>query len=116
MKFALLALLFSFTPTAANAGGLFGGNTIDDVFTVKAMDSKQATLEGAPKGLKTGDSLYFARSPFKFAVTAVTGNKVTIALPDKNDLAVGNTLMRKETDAIKKAIDTEGRLKQALDE
>lgn len=116
MKFTLLALLFAFTPTASNAGGLFGGNTIDDVFTVKSMEGKQAKLEGTPKGLKAGDTLYFARSPFKFTVTAVSGNQVTIALPGTQDLAVGNTLMRKEPDTVKKALDTEGRLKQALDE
>jgi hypothetical protein len=116
MKKNLFTLLFILTPHFALAGGLFGGNMLDDTFPVKKIEGKEATAEGAPKDLKAGNYLYFARSPFKFKVTAVTGNQVTIALPEKHDLAVGNTLVRKETDAMKKAIDTEGRLKQALDE
>jgi hypothetical protein len=116
MKKTLFALLFILAPHFAQAGGLFGGNSLDDVFKVTKLEGKEATTEGTPKDLKAGDWLYFARSPFKFKVTAVTGNKVTIALPEKHDLGIGQTLVRKETDAMKKAIDTEGRLKQALDE
>ena len=107
---------FLLAPHFAQADGLFGGNKIDDVFTVKKIAGKEATLEGDVKNLKAGDTLFFNRSPFRFKVTAAAGNQVTIALPEKQDLAVGNSLVRKETDAMKKASDTEGRLKQALDE
>ncbi|MGZ3651096.1 MAG: hypothetical protein ACXVB9_20770 [Bdellovibrionota bacterium] len=114
MKHILAALFFVSLP--AFAGGMFGNNTLDDMFTVKKIEGKQATLEGASKGLKAGDLLYFARSPFKFTVTGVAGNQITIALPEKQDLAVGNNLMRKENDQVKKAIETESKLKQALEE
>ena len=114
-KFFWTALLLLVLPLIANAGGLFV-NTIDDLLSVKKLDAKQATLEGSTKGLKEGDSVYFVRSPFKFTVTSVTGNTATIALPEKHSLAVGNTLMRKEDNQVKKALDTENRLKQALEE
>lgn len=92
------------------------GNAPDDLFTVKKIAAKQATLEGAAKALKKGDTLYFARSPFKFTVTEAAGTKVTIALPEKHDLSLGDNLIRNLTDEIKRAISTETRLKQALDE
>ncbi len=97
-------------------GSSFSGNKLDDVFTVKSIEGKSAVTEGSPKSLKAGDTLYFARSPFKFSVTAVKGNQVTIALPDSHDLAVGQTLMRNITEQVKKSLDTESRLKQALEE
>ncbi len=112
-KFLVLAGLFlSLTALA----GPFGGNKVDDLFTVKSLDGKQATLDGKAKGLKEGDTLYFARSPYKFSVTAVSGNQVTIALPEKHDLATGATLMRNSTEQVLKAIDTESKLKKALEE
>jgi hypothetical protein len=110
-----LVCLLAILPLVAHAG-LFGNNTTDDIFTVKKVDAKDATAEGTPKDLKVGDMLYFARSPYQFRVLEVKGNMVRIALPDKQDLAVGNTLMRKDNDQIKKGIDTEKKLKQALDE
>lgn len=94
----------------------FGGNSLRDVFTVRKIEGKRAVTEGAPEGLKEGDSLYFARSPFKFTVVSVEGSQVTVALPDKSDLKVGQTLIRNPNDQIKKALNTEKRLKQALEE
>lgn len=107
--FTLLCLMFSFS-LSAMAGGL------DDMFTIKQVDGAQATLEGKPLGLKAGDKLYFARSPFNFSVQSVTGNQVVIALPAGHDVAVGQTMVRNPTDAMKKAMDTENRLKKALEE
>ncbi len=97
-------------------GSSFTGNKVDDMFTIKSISGKTAVTEGAAKGLKAGDSLYFARSPFKFTVTEVKGNQVTVAIPETNDLAVGQTMMRNITEGVKKSLDTEGRLKQALEE
>lgn len=114
MKTVLAALILALFTLPAHAG-LFGGG-IDDDFTVKTLDGKTATLEGQAKTLKEGDLLYFVRSPYNFTITAVKGNTVTIALPEKQDLKVGNVLSRKETDQIKKAIETEKKLKQALEE
>ena len=110
-RIALWGILLAFHPE-----GRAANNTIDDLFTVKRLEAKEAELEGSPKGLKAGDPLYFARSPFKFTVTAVSGKKVTIALPEKHDLSVGNTLMRHLTDTVIKSLDTEIRIKQALEE
>ena len=87
-----------------------------DDFTVKQVKGRAAVLEGSAKGLKVGDMLYFARSPFKFTVAAVKGNLVTITLPEKNDLAVGNAVLRTPTEQIKKSLETQSRLKQALEE
>ncbi len=97
-------------------GSSFAGNKVDDMFIVKSMVDKSATLEGAPKSLKEGDTLYFSRSPFKFTVTAVKGSQVTVGLPDNHDLAVGQSLMRNITPQVKKSLETESRLKQALEE
>jgi hypothetical protein len=116
MKIALLTLFFAFAPGISHAGSLFGGNKIEDTFTVKSMEGKLAKLEGTAKNLKAGDLLYFPRSPFKFTITTVSGNVVTIALPEKQDLAVGSALVRKEPESVKKALETESRLKQALDD
>jgi hypothetical protein len=113
--FWIVMLCLSFLPVPAAHAGLFG-SSVDDLLTVKKLEGKQAILEGSSEGLKAGDSVYFARSPYHFTVTAVQGGQVTIALPEKNDLAVGNTLMRHENDQVKRAIDTERRLKQALEE
>jgi hypothetical protein len=108
---ALLCALAT-TPLVTQAKG----NLIDDLFTVKKLEAQQASLEGESRGLKEGDLLYFARSPYRFKVLSVKGNQVKIALPERTDLAVGQNLMRNPTDGIKKAIDTEKRLKQALEE
>jgi hypothetical protein len=96
--------------------GFAHANSIDDMLTVKQVSGQQATLEGKTNGLKAGDKIYFARSPFQFSVTAVTGNQVTIALPSGNDVAVGQTMVREPTASMKKAIDTEERLKKALED
>ena len=118
MKRALALLFFCLTVLfpAQSFASAFAGNTLDDMFSVKSIDEKEAVLEGNPKNLKEGDLLYFVRSPFKFPVTSVKGNKVTVSLPRGNDLAKGNTLMRHPTEQVKKALDTESRLKQALEE
>jgi hypothetical protein len=109
MRFFVLIALMIGASAQAN-------NTIDDMFNVIEIKGKQAFLEGKTKGLKAGDSLYFARSPFQFKIEAVTGNKVTIALPDKHDLTATNALIRNPTPSILKSIATENKLKQALEE
>lgn len=91
-------------------------STLEDVFTVKSIEGQTATVEGKANGLKAGDQLYFARSPFHFTVTDVKGDKITISLPTRHDLSLGNTLIRTPTPAMKKAIDTEDRLKKALED
>jgi len=115
LKLIISLPFFALLPSLALASA-FSGNTIDDLFTVKKIEAKQATLEGQAKTLKEGDTLYFARSPYKFTITSVKGNVVTIALPDGHDLAVGQNLMRNITGHVKQALDTEKRLKQALEE
>lgn len=113
-KFCLfLALL---TNTALGAQSPFGGNRVDDLFSVKSVDGRQAILQGKAQALKTGDLLYFTRSPFKFTVSEIRGGEIVIALPESHDLSVGNTLMRSPTDAVKKNLNTESKLKQALEE
>lgn len=114
--FSIQFLAFCALSSALAFGSAFSGNTIDDLFTVKKIEGKQATVEGKAKGLKEGDSLYFARAPYKFTVTAVKGDQVTIALPDTHDLAVGQALMRNMTDVVKRYLNTEKRLKQAMEE
>ena len=109
MRFSLLliSLIWCFS---ANA------DTIDDMFSVKEIKSKQALVQGKVKDLKAGDFLYFARSPFRFKVESVKGSDVTIVLPERHDLAVGNTLVRNATPSMLKSIDTESKLKSALEE
>jgi hypothetical protein len=109
---ALLAFQF---PFEAGANSAFSGNKLDDTFPVVSIEGKQATLKGEPKSLKAGDKLYFARSPFEFTVASVSGKQVTVDLPDSHDLAVGNSLVRNLTAVIKKGMDTQKRLNQALE-
>jgi hypothetical protein len=111
----LLRLLVCLTLSLTFAG-MAHATSIEDLLTVKQVSGQQATLEGKTAGLKAGDKIYFARSPFQFSVTAVTGNQITIALPSGNDVAVGQTMIRQPTAAMKKAIDTEERLKKALED
>ncbi|MGZ3694599.1 MAG: hypothetical protein ACXWQO_10490 [Bdellovibrionota bacterium] len=91
-------------------------SNIEDMLTVKQVQGQTATLEGKMTGLKAGDKVYFARSPFQFTVTAVTGNTATIALPTGSDVAANQTMIRQPTDAMKKAMNTEDKLKKALEE
>lgn len=111
----LIATIQIALPSAALASA-FAGNTLRDTFEVKEIANGQAICEGDPKGLKAGSTLYFPRSPFQFQVTEVKGNRVTVSLPDKHDLAVGQNLLRNLSESIKKAMDTEHRLKEALEE
>jgi hypothetical protein len=90
--------------------------TMEELLTVKTVDGQKATLEGKTDGLKAGDQLYFARSPFHFTITEVKGEKITITLPGNHDVKVGNTMLRTPTPSMKKAIDTEDRLKKALED
>lgn len=112
----LMILLQCLSPAAAFAGSAFSGNKLDDLFTVKSVTGKAAIAEGKPNGLKEGDTLYFVRSPYKFTVSDVKGNLVTVTLPAEHDLAVGQTLTRNPNEQMKKNIETENRLKQALEE
>lgn len=91
-------------------------NTLDDTFNVVEIKEKQAIVEGKPKDLKVGDKLYFVRSPFQFTVEAIKGDKVTVTLPEKHDLTTSNSLMRNAIPSVKKSIETESKLKQALGE
>jgi len=111
-----LILTFLLQVSTAAASGLFGNNKADDVFAVKQLDGKQLVVEGAAKNLKAGDTLYSQKSPFKFTVTEVKGNTITLSLPDRHELKEGMSLLRMPTDPIKKALDTEAKLKQALEE
>ena len=88
----------------------------EDSFTVKELRGKQAVVTGPGKELKSGDFLYLGRSPFRFRIDSVTDNQVTIQLPAKSDLAIGNSLLKTPNEAIKKGIATEERLKEALGE
>jgi hypothetical protein len=115
MKYALI-LTFLLQISTASANGLFGNNKVDDVFAIKQLEGKQLVATGAPKGLKPGDILYSQKSPFKFTVTEVKGNSVTLTLPERHELKEGMSLLRMPTAPIKKAIETEARLKQALEE
>lgn len=108
----LFAFLFLLLPFVSYAGD----NTLDDAFRVKSIKGQQAVVEGKSKDLKSGDILYFGRSPFKFTVDSVSGGLITINLPPSHDLQVGNTLVRNPTDSILKSIDTEKKLKTALEE
>lgn len=112
----LLILTLLFQLNAARADGLFGKNKAGDSFAVKAVEASQATLEGTPEDLKVGDTLYFTRSPFKFTVTGIKGNQVTVALPPSHSLTVGAALLRYSNDNIKKNMQTESKLKQALED
>lgn len=94
----------------------FAGNTIDDMLTVKKVEGQQAVLEGKTAGLKAGDKLYYYRSPFQFPITAVNGNQVTVTLPANSEITAGQNMVRQPTDSMKKAMDTEEKLKKALEE
>lgn len=109
-------LCFSLLLAPLGAHALLGGNTAEDSFAVKSVEGRQAQLEGTVKDLKVGDTLYFVRSPFKFTVTAVSGNKVTVALPDNHGINPGHALLRHPNEMIKKGMATENKLKQALEE
>jgi hypothetical protein len=115
MRTLVLLALFLHMPMAM-AGGIFGNNKIEDSFSVKSVEGNQAVVTGKPAGLKVGDYLYFNRSPFRFQVTAIEGEKVTVALPERHELKPGFALLRNANDQIKKSIDTESRLKKALEE
>jgi hypothetical protein len=114
MRIILLLALLLQGPLAM--AGIFGNNTMEDSFAVKKVENGKAVVEGTPKDLKVGDDLYFVKSPFHFKVTAIEGNKVTVAVPGDSKLVVGNALLRHDNPQIRKNIDTEKRLKQALEE
>ena len=115
MKYALILTLL-LQATSASANGLFGNNKADDVFAIKQLEGRQLVVEGTPKSLKSGDHLYSPKSPFKFTVTDVKGNSITLALPERHELKEGMSLLRSPTAPIKKALETEAKLKQAIEE
>lgn len=110
ISFVLYSLMLSLS-TPALAGSA-------DYFIVKEVKGKQAILTGDTNGLKAGDIVYYGHSPFRFTISSVTENELTISLPEgaSTDLKNGSTLLREPTTAIKKGINTERRLKQALEE
>jgi hypothetical protein len=105
---SLFLALLALVPTAK------ADNTLNDVFTVTAVNGAQATLTGKVESVKAGDSLYFIRSPFKFKVLSAGTNSVVIELPPSSDVVVSNTMVRNPTPTIKKALETESKLKSAL--
>lgn len=110
MKF--LALILLLIPALVRAEE----NNINDFFPVKEITGSHAVVEGKVMSLKAGQYLYFNRSPFRFLIESVSGNRITVKLPASHDLKVGQGLVRNATDAMKKAMDTEKRLKSALEE
>jgi hypothetical protein len=112
----ILTLTALFYSTIASSFAFFGDNKADDSFPVKKIEGKVATLNGTVKDLKVGDTLYFVKSPYRFTVTEIKGKEVTISLPENHTLVEGSALLRKITPAIKKNLDTEVKLKQALEE
>jgi hypothetical protein len=112
----ILAFTALFCSTLTNSHAFFGDNKADDSFAVKKIEGKTAMLTGTVKDLKVGDTLYFVKNPYQFTVTEIKGKEVSIALPDNHSLVEGSALLRKITPTIKKNIDTESKLKQALEE
>lgn len=113
-KTILIALAFSLAMPQAFA--FLGDNKKDDSFAVVKIEDKIATLSGEIKDLKVGDKLYSVKSPYQYTVTEIQGKVVTVALPENHKLTESSALLRKITPAIKKNIDTESRLKDALGE
>jgi hypothetical protein len=87
-----------------------------DSFVVKSVGNGSAVVSGEAKGLKAGDSLYYARSPFRFTVTEVKGSQITIALPSSHDLKPDTMLLRSSNESIQKNMETEMKLKRALED
>ncbi|RZA08062.1 MAG: hypothetical protein EOP11_05975 [Proteobacteria bacterium] len=106
--FASFLLALCLTTLPARAAG--------DSFSVKSVAGGTAMLSGDTAGLKAGDTLYYARSPFKFNVTDVKAGQVTIALPASHDLKVDSVLLRSSNQSIQKNMDTEAKLKRALED
>jgi hypothetical protein len=108
------ALVFSLAMPHALA--FLGDNKKEDSFAVVKIEEKTATLSGEIKDLKVGDKLYSVKSPYQYTVSEIQGKIVTVTLPDGHKLTESSALLRKITPAIKKNIDTESRLKEALEE
>lgn len=102
-----LAVLILALPAAFAAG---------DTFVVKSVEGGTAVLSGDAKGLRAGDTLFYARSPFRFTVSDVKGSQVTISLPASHDLKPDVVLLRAPSDAIQKNMQTEQKLKRALED
>ena len=113
-KTILFLSFFLFSQPMAQA--FLGDNKKDDSFSVVKIEEKTATATGEVKDLKVGDKLYAVKSPYQYTVTEIQGKIVTVALPEKHQLTEKAALLRKITPAIKKNIDTEARLKEALGE
>ena len=113
-KTILFLSLFLFSQPMAQA--FLGDNKKDDSFSVVKIEEKTATATGEIKDLKVGDKLYAVKSPYQYTVTEIQGKMVTVALPEKHQLTEKAALLRKITPAIKKNIETEARLKEALGE
>lgn len=109
MKYALLLALLFAAALPARAGK-------EDSFTVTTVEGNSAKVSGEAKGLKAGDVLYFARSPFKFTIAEVRSNELTLSLPDRHGLTPNSVLLRAPDATIKKNMDTEAKLKRALED
>jgi hypothetical protein len=102
-----LALLILALPAAFAAA---------DSFVVKSVAGGSAVLSGDASGLKAGDVLYYARSPFRFTVTDVKPAQVTIAVPGNSDLKPDAVLLRSANSVIQNNMETEQTLKRALED
>ena len=85
-------------------------------YDVLVVEAGKAEVSGDPAGLSVGADLYYARSPFKFTITAIRGNVITVALPERHELRPKQTLYRAPTDAMKKSMKLEAKLKHALED
>jgi hypothetical protein len=87
-----------------------------DALVVKAIDGNKAKLIGNAQGLKSGDYLYFSRSPFRFTISEVKGNEITIDLPNGSAPPVNSSLLRAPDESIKKNMQMEQKLKHAIED
>jgi hypothetical protein len=113
---SFLTAFFTFLLAQNAFASAFSGNTVDDMFAVKKVENGQAELEGKAKGLKAGDILYFIRAPYQFTVKSVHGDSVIVVLPEGAHLEKGNSLVRHQTDQMRKMQQTEMNLKNALED
>jgi hypothetical protein len=95
---------------------LAGAHPLGDSLPVVAVNGTKATAHGEARGLLVGDFLYFPRSPFKFPITAVKGQEVDVAIPAGYDLMVGAQLLRTPNDRVQSNMQTEQKLKHAIED
>lgn len=107
MSLILRSLLVLF---ALSSAVVKADSPLDNVFNVDTVKDGKAVVEGNPKSLKVGDYLYFIHSPYRFKISAINGNKITVDVPAGSDLHDKNSLMREPNAVIKNHLETEQRL------